>query len=122
MCIQTLWKGILRRGVLPVLVSAAAYAQNAKAPHTLEEFNQAIDELVRRVEPSVVRSLVIGYGPQASTDTVRQTATYGLQRAIGSGFVIDSGGYIMTNAHVVSGSERIQVVLPPVDLKEAIAS
>ena len=120
MCIQTLRKGILRQCALAALVAAAAYGQ--KAPHTLEEFNGAIDELVRRVAPSVVQILVNGYGPQTSSDTVRQTATYARQRAIGSGFVIDSGGYIMTNAHVVSGAERIQVVLPPVGLKEAIAS
>src|SRR5205807_6948369 len=34
------------------------------------------------------------------------------QRAIGSGFVIDPRGYIVTNAHVVKGAQRVQVVLP----------
>ena len=36
----------------------------------------------------------------------------GRQRSVGSGFVIDADGYIMTNAHVVSGAQRVQVVLP----------
>ena len=35
------------------------------------------------------------------------------QRAIGSGFVIDPDGYIMTNAHVVANAQRVQVLLPP---------
>src|SRR4029079_13293372 len=36
----------------------------------------------------------------------------GRQRSSGSGFVIDPDGYIITNAHVVSGAQRVQVVLP----------
>jgi serine protease Do len=34
-----------------------------------------------------------------------------MQRVIGSGAIIDSDGYIVTNAHVVSGEQRVQVVL-----------
>ena len=34
------------------------------------------------------------------------------QQSIGSGFVIDPEGYIMTNAHVVNGAQRVQIVLP----------
>ena len=35
------------------------------------------------------------------------------QRSVGSGFVIDPDGYIMTNAHVVDGAQRVQVMMPP---------
>jgi serine protease Do len=31
---------------------------------------------------------------------------------VGSGFVIDAEGYILTNAHVVNGAQRVQIVLP----------
>jgi serine protease Do len=36
------------------------------------------------------------------------------QRSLASGVIIDSDGYIMTNAHVVTGGQRIEVVLPGV--------
>src|SRR5207342_3942747 len=36
----------------------------------------------------------------------------GRQQSTGSGFVIDPEGYILTNAHVVNGARRIQIVLP----------
>jgi serine protease Do len=88
----------------------------------LAHFNDAIEQLVRRVAPSVVQILVSGYGPQSDTEQRNTGVTIGRQRSIGSGFVIDSEGYLMTNAHVVSGAERIQVILPPALSNGAIAT
>jgi serine protease Do len=51
------------------------------------------------------------FGPDRVPD--RQT-----QRSLGSGFVIDESGYILTNRHVVEGADKIQVTLAsqrPVD-------
>jgi S1-C subfamily serine protease len=49
------------------------------------------------------------------TSTVyRQTFFYGLQAAkdLGSGFVINADGQILTNFHVISGSQQVEVTLP----------
>jgi S1-C subfamily serine protease len=49
------------------------------------------------------------------TSTVyRQTFFYGLQAAkdLGSGFIINPNGEILTNFHVISGSQQVEVTLP----------
>jgi len=49
------------------------------------------------------------------TSTVyRQTFFYGLQAAkdLGSGFVINANGEILTNFHVINGSQQVEVTLP----------
>jgi serine protease Do len=117
MCITIV---MLARLVLFSLSTAALFGQ--ETGRSLTQFNDAIDDLIRRVAPSVVQILVNGYGPQADSDRRNTGLVIGRQRAIGSGFVLDPNGYIMTNAHVISGAERIQIVLPPADFSQAIAS
>ena len=46
----------------------------------------------------------------------------GRQRSVGSGFVIDPDGYIMTNAHVVANAQRVQVLLPPAKADGSLAT
>jgi serine protease Do len=77
----------------------------------LHKLNESVDALIKKVSPSVVQILVTGYGTLES-ERGSTGVVIGRQRAIGSGFVIDPAGYIVTNAHVVSGAQRVQVVLP----------
>src|SRR5271168_4948177 len=78
----------------------------------LRKLNSSVDALLRKVSPSVVQILVTGYGPLEASEKGNTSVVIGRQRAIGSGFVIDPVGYIITNAHVVSGAQVVQVVLP----------
>src|SRR5215469_7773619 len=79
---------------------------------TLHKLNDSVDALIKKVSPSVVQILVTGYGLIEQDRSSSAAAVLGRQRAIGSGFVVDPDGYIITNAHVVAGAQRVQVVLP----------
>jgi len=92
---------------------AASAQSRDHSTDALRKLNESVDALIKKVSPSVVQILVTGYGPLEDAEHGNTTAVIGRQRAIGSGFVIDPGGYIVTNAHVVKGAQRVQVVLPP---------
>jgi serine protease Do len=77
----------------------------------LVQFNDALEELAARVAPAVVQILVTGYGP-VHEENRAQTALIVRQHAVGSGVIVDPSGYIVTNAHVVEGAQRIRVALP----------
>ena len=113
----------LLRSAVAILVSLSgvlpAYAQNAPkkpdpAPDSLTRMNESTDALTRKVWPSVVQIVVTAYGVKEQESKGDESrVVFSRQRSTGSGFVIDPDGYIMTNAHVVSGAQRIQIVLPP---------
>ncbi|AMO25667.1 hypothetical protein UC35_22245 [Ramlibacter tataouinensis] len=83
--------------------------------------------LVERVGPAVVNVTTSGMRDPAS-DAVGQGPGDPLReyfrrfrpprqqevptRGIGSGFVIDAQGYVLTNAHVVAGADQVTVLLP----------
>jgi len=93
----------------------AAGGRASEAPAILQQLNSALEGLVAKVSPAVVQIQVTGYG--AVDESGRgETALVARQHAIGSGVIVDSNGYIMTNAHVVEGARRIRVVLPMASL------
>jgi len=96
-----------------LLISACSHASaQDRSADELHKLNESVDALIKKVSPSVVQILVTGYVPLEDSDRGNAGVVIGRQRAIGSGFVIDSSGYIITNAHVVRGAQRVQVVLP----------
>src|SRR5467141_4254545 len=97
---------------LLVHLSAANGQAQDHSTDALRKFNESVDALIKKVSPSVVQILVTGYGPLEEGEHGNTNTLIGRQRAIGSGFVIDPSGYIVTNAHVVKGAQRVQVVLP----------
>jgi serine protease Do len=97
--------------VLLTSLPSATPAQD-RGDNTLRKLNESVDALIKKVSPSVVQILVTGYGPIESGERGNTAVVIGRQRAIGSGFVIDPEGYIITNAHVVTGAQRVQIVVP----------
>ena len=80
----------------------------------LAQFNESLQELTARVTPSIVQVQVTGYRAlNDKNDTDANASTIGRQRSLGSGVIVDPDGYIITNAHVVKGAQRVRVILTP---------
>lgn len=96
---------LLARGV------EAQAPDKKNAPDLLQQFRSSLEALVKRVSPSVVQVLATGYGPLEQSGRSETGLVLGRQRAIGSGVILDPDGYIVTNAHVVTGAQRVQVTV-----------
>ena len=75
--------------------------------------SSAIEATASAAGAAVVEIFTMSYAPTegrvaGTTDLVRT------QRATGSGAIVDASGYIVTNAHVVRGAQRIRVEVPTV--------
>jgi serine protease Do len=90
------------------LPGAAQVAHPQAKPNSLVDFSGEIRLLSRRVSPAVVQISVNGYGP-LDQSTGHSVSLFGRQESIGSGVIVDPDGYIVTNAHVVSGAVHIKV-------------
>jgi serine protease Do len=92
-------------GNAPTLVSKAGASSNL-----LQALDNSLEGVLSKVSPAVVQIVVNGYGH--SEDDKHATAQIVRQRAIGTGIIVDPDGYIITNAHVVEGAQRVRVILP----------
>src|ERR1700688_3283762 len=93
--------------------AGAQAPQSAHGTDALHQLNDSVEALVQRVSPSVVQILVSGFASTQDTEQGQMSVVIGKQRMIGSGVIVDPEGYIVTNAHVLKGAERIEVIVPP---------
>ncbi len=76
----------------------------------LGQLSDSLDQLASKVSPAVVQIEVSGFGLADRGDR-KDAALIVRQHGIGAGVIVDPDGYIMTNAHVVAGAQRIRVVV-----------
>jgi serine protease Do len=86
----------------------------------LTEISDSFEELASRINPAVVQIFASGYS--AGQGLVSSRELISESRSRGSGVVLTPDGYVVTNAHVVSGARRIQVLLPQKDEGRSILS
>jgi serine protease Do len=93
---------------------APAPAAAATQPTSLADLQTVFEDIYTRVNPSVVNVNVTmsgqspsGFSSQGNPFGFSQPQT--VQQALGSGFVWDQQGHIVTNNHVISGASTIQV-------------
>jgi len=112
---RKMWPTAVAVFALGLMLAGAGVARaqaGPAVPDALQQLNGSLTALAARVSPSVVQVLVTSYGPVDESTRRDTNLVIGRQRSIGSGVVVDAGGYIMTNAHVVANARRIEVVLP----------
>ena len=95
------WSMWWTRGLTP---SAQPRAITARGELAGDE--QATIELFKAVSPSVVH--VTNLSVQRDPFTLNEQA---VPRGMGTGFIWDDNGFIVTNAHVVEGANRARVIL-----------
>ncbi len=84
----------------PVPTAAAVAVRNA---------GLSVNEIYRRASPGVVQ-ITSTTAPRTTVDPFFGFQTeQPAQQALGSGFVIDKAGHIVTNYHVVEGAQQIEV-------------
>ena len=93
---------------MPISSLLAQVASQPAKRNPLVELSGEIRSLSRKVAPAVVQVVVSGYGP-LDQSTGHPVSLFGRQNSIGSGVIVDPLGYVVTNAHVISGAVSIKV-------------
>ncbi|MEE8349241.1 MAG: trypsin-like peptidase domain-containing protein [Acidobacteriota bacterium] len=92
-----------------LLVPGPVSAQSPAATETpLSQLSESFETLAQQVGPAVVQIFATGYRSDLLT---ADSSLLSKNRSSGSGVILDSQGYIVTNAHVVTGAQTIQVLL-----------
>jgi serine protease Do len=96
----------------------SAFAQSNAKLASLRDLSTSFEDLAARVRPAVVQIFSTGYVTDEGQNT-NASSLISTQRATGSGVILTSDGYIVTNNHVVQGARKIEVRLASTNRTEA---
>ena len=90
------------------VLGTAAEAAAQELRGGLAAFSDDLEGVAAHVRPAIVRVVATGYvaAPGGAASLLSR------QQGTGSGVVDDAAGYVITNAHVIAGAQRLQVVVP----------
>jgi serine protease Do len=96
---------------LVLIVQGVSAQPAARKLDSLHDLSANLETLSRRVSRSVVQIFATGYALSESSESGAAAAMITRQRATGSGVILSSDGYILTNGHVVTNARRVRVRL-----------
>src|ERR1700743_2809893 len=105
---------------LSVLFASAAFAQDRQVPSSMGQLQLSYAPVVKRVAPAVVNvyasHVVENNNPFMADPFFRQFFGGGMpreqvERALGSGVLVDPSGLVVTNYHVIEGASEVKVAL-----------
>jgi len=93
----------------PTVMQTQATTLSTPKFGTLNDFESSLENIYAQVNPSVVAIDVVTQGTTRSLPQGHPNLGQQAQQALGSGFVWDTTGHIITNNHVVNGATSISV-------------
>jgi S1-C subfamily serine protease len=99
-------------------VAAAPVTSTSNASFATPSRVLSIGEIYKRDAPGVVQITATSMQTQTDPFGFFPPTTH-IARALGSGFVVDKAGHIITNDHVIAGAQKVQVSFSGVDELDA---
>jgi S1-C subfamily serine protease len=94
--------------ILSVVICYSLLTASTAAASTCDK---SFSEVFREVSPSVVQIFAVSIDPFSLSHRV--------QHSVGTGFVIDDNGHVVTNAHLVHGTSEVMISIDEDDVLPA---
>jgi len=98
--------------IAALLIAAPVKPAESQDRPSLQQLSESVESIVKRVSPSVVQIVVTGLNEIDDHGRNDSDLVVERRRSVASGVIVESNGYVVTNAHALKGAQRVEVILP----------